>query len=149
MFPLVMISLAAFHISFTPPAAGACNGGGTSAKAAVVASAHSPLKVNPETAKIRARIDSAIVMLEAGSYREFLQEFVDPEFVEHKGVDAIMEEFEKEKADELLEVLKEIRTAKPTYSKHGTIAAFKVPEHHHVAGPLRFVRVDRVWYIQN
>src|SRR5205085_12249001 len=109
----------------------------------------SPVKGNPETAKLHARIDSGIVMLEAHQYREFLQAFVDPEFIEHKGVDAILEEFQEEKAELLLSVLKEIRTNKPSYRKGNTVASFKLRKRPDAHGYINFTRVDGVWYIKN
>jgi hypothetical protein len=148
MSPLFMIPLCALQISLAAPPADARANTISSTVAAMPAPA-APMKANPETAKLHARIDTAIAMLEAGENRRFLEAFVEPEYLEQKTVDAILEEFEEEKVEILLSVLKEIRTKKPTYKEKGTVAVFKLKKRPDVRNTINFIKVDGVWYLRN
>jgi hypothetical protein len=143
---MVMIPLLALNLSVVAPHPVAIDNlhrnGGISAPCG-------EMKVNPETAKLRARIDSAIVLLEAGERRAILERFVEPAFIQEKGVDVIMEEFDQKKADQLLAALREARGLAPKYRQHGSLASFKLTKTVSVHGAINFIRVDGVWYLRN
>jgi hypothetical protein len=150
MTHLLMIPLVVLHVSLTAASPRETGIRAAPAPAALVAAAPSAAgRTNPETARLKATIDSMIVMLEAGQSRPFLERFVEPEFLAQKGVDAIIEEFEEEKVELLLSVLKEIRTRKPTYSKRGTIATYKIRKRSETKRTINFIKVDGLWYLRN
>lgn len=148
---LVIIPLLALQLSPAAPRTDDAARIATPAYSAVTAAApHAIEKKNPETARLKATIDSMIVVLEAKEYRRFLERFVEPAFRDRKGVDAIMEEFEEEKAELLLAVLKEVRSKTPTYSRRGTAASYKFKKRSDVPrNKINFIKVDGLWYLRN
>jgi hypothetical protein len=100
----------------------------------------------PPADDLDASIDLAISMLEKKSYRVFLERFIAPEdrpkLLKDGGIDAILPEFSKYKADGVLEMLRSIRGTKPTTK--GNEAVFEAKDK-----DIRWVLEDGKWYIRN
>jgi hypothetical protein len=143
------------HLSLTAPTAVApdavapCAAFSRAAAPAIASASLSAAKVNPETARLRRRIDTAIAMLTAREHRAFLEAFVEPEYLAHKSVDAIIEDFAEDKADLLLSVLKEIKNKTPKYTENGTVATYKIRKRRDTHPAINFILVDGVWYLRN
>lgn len=98
-------------------------------------------------------IPEAIRLLEAKEHKTFLKDFVAPADLERitKNIplDQLAERFGTDKADVLLGVLKSIKGAQPTLDAAKTRATFKLKEPIGGKEDIRWVKVEKNWYIEN
>lgn len=103
--------------------------------------------------QLATAITEGIRLLEAKDYERFLQDFVPPEdfkrITQKRPLVEFAAGFGQEKATQLLEVLKEIKDAKPMLDEAGNKATFAINEE--IAGKktVTFRKVEKYWYIQN
>jgi hypothetical protein len=103
--------------------------------------------------ELETAIPEAIRLLEAKEYETFLKTFIPPDDFKSVTKQVSLEEFAKrfgkDKAADLLRVLKAIKGTKPTLDPDGTKAPFK----HGIKGApkdsITFVKMDGLWYLQN
>ncbi|HEX8844449.1 MAG TPA: hypothetical protein VF791_07385 [Pyrinomonadaceae bacterium] len=112
---------------------------------------------------LNSSIEQAISMLEAKQYKEFLQEFFNPEemanALKRQSLDNLAGEFSKSKAGLLLGVLKRIKGRQPQYSSDQTEARFSLASDTDLPvdpdptardiNYIAFKKVNGVWYIKN
>jgi hypothetical protein len=102
---------------------------------------------DPAHGDLDASIDLAISMLEAKAYRPFLERFIAPsdrpKLLKDGGFDAILPEFEQDKAERLLATLRAIRGRAPR--REGARATYEVPGEKDITWVLEKGR----WYIKN
>ena len=107
----------------------------------------------PKSKTVIETIESAIAMLEAKRFPEFLETFLVPEEFEslkNSGeYDRVLQNFKTKNADDLLKALKSIRGTEPRMSDDGKIARFTTTESIASQNTLAFVKVNGAWYIPN
>jgi hypothetical protein len=100
----------------------------------------------PADDDLGATIDLAISMLENESYREFLDRFIAPmdrpKVLKEGGIEKLLPSFAKDKAQELLAMLRAIRGTKPRMS--GDEAVFGTQDK-----DMHWVLDHGKWYIRN
>ena len=110
-----------------------------------IASSSATTQVSPVDA-LHAAIESAIAMLEKKSYREFLERFVAPadrkKLFADGGIEKILPDFARDKAQPLLEMLRSIRDGKPRMEGADAVFDTKDKEMH-------WVLDGGEWYIRN
>ena len=110
------------------------------------------VKADPRE-KLETAIPEAIRLLEAKEYETFLKTFVVPDdfqkITKKMWLNEFATQFGKDKAADLLQVLKSVKGKKPTLDSKEKKATFK----HKVKGvpkdSISFVKVENFWYIQN
>ncbi|HMP01898.1 MAG TPA: hypothetical protein PKD86_10740 [Gemmatales bacterium] len=105
----------------------------------------------------REKLDTAILegirLLEAKEYAAFLKAFVLPEelkqITESVSMEVFAQQFGERKAPRLLEVLKEVKGAKPAMDPQGAEATYELKEE--IAGKkkITFIKSGKLWYIKN
>ena len=103
--------------------------------------------------KLQTAIPEGIRLLETKEYITFLKNFANPSDLEQFTKENSLEEgakvFAEEKAQRLLEILKEIQDVKPKFENNGNKAIFQLKDNNEGMHTIIFVRVERYWYIQN
>jgi len=120
---------------------------------APLVTAQTKAKADPRE-KLDTAIPEAIRLLEAKEYETFLEKFVPPDLFKKITKETTLKEFAtrfgKDKAADLLRVLKSIKDQKPTLDSKGTKATFKLKnEDKKGKDSISFVKVGKFWYIQN
>jgi hypothetical protein len=88
-----------------------------------------------------------INMLEKGLYTDFINMYVDPRLVFRKdGASAMLTEFNMNKREQLLRVLKTAKNMQPTINTVQNIATFDDISFPY---PLRFQKIGDRWYLLN
>ena len=104
--------------------------------------------------KLETAIPHAIELMEQKKFKDFMEQFVPPKHIEMMkatGMFAtIVEKFgEGDKAQRLLNVLKEIKDTPPNYNAEKTIATYKLKEAVGNKDKIVFAKLDGYWYIEN
>jgi hypothetical protein len=103
--------------------------------------------------KLETAIPEAIRLLESKEYEKFLRTFVTPEefakITKQVSLEEFVKRFSEGKAPELLRVLKAVSGTKPSLDPSGTVATFKHQLKGTARDSIRFVKVEKFWYIQN
>jgi hypothetical protein len=124
------------------------------AAAAASAPAAEEAKTTPEDS-VKAAIQDGIKLLEAKDYAAFLKKFVKPSDMEsilkhEKSFDQFVKMFGRDKADDILKVLNQIKDTKPTFNKENTQAVFPVKDIPGVSQKeITFTKVEDRWCIEN
>ncbi len=113
---------------------------------------NTPLKTD-QLAALRGLLDSGIVMLQNQEYVAFLERFVNPdqraEVLEDRTMAEQAERFKGERADVLLNVLKQIRNKKPRMDTRANTATYKLAGKDMPRKTITFKLFDGVWYLVN
>lgn len=95
--------------------------------------------------ELQNQFQPMINMLEKGLYTDFINMYVDPRLVQRKdGASAMLVEFNMDKREQLLRVLKIAKDIQPTLNTAQKIATFDSME---FPFPLRFQKMGDRWYI--
>ncbi len=110
--------------------------------------------VKPETQKtLETAIPEGVRLLEAKEYQTFVKNFASPADLKRITEEMSLEEFAKtfgeRKAQRLLQVLKEIKDAKPDLDDTGTKATFTLKERIDGGKSIEFIKIEKYWYLQN
>lgn len=110
--------------------------------------------VKPERLeKLSTAIPEGIRLLEAKEYVVFLKSFVAPSdlkmITERSSLEEFAKKFGETKGPRMLEVLKEIKEAKPSLDATETKATFALKEEIGPKKSITFAKQEKRWYIQN
>ena len=102
--------------------------------------------------RLETAIEEGIRLLDKKEYATFLSMFVAPDMLARRRdtLEEFAAEFAGGKADRLLAVLKQIRTAKPTMNPESTQAIYELtPAPERGPSSLRWNKIGKFWYIAN
>jgi len=103
--------------------------------------------------KVETAIPKAIALLEEKKYAEMLRKFMPPEELKRipkaKNLEEFAERFGKQQAPHLLKALKQLKDIKPIFSDDKKEVEYKLKEAISGKDSLKFVKIDKYWYIQN
>jgi hypothetical protein len=125
LFTLLVLSATVFYVS-------SCS---TSAEYAV------------DWQQLQNEFQPMINMMEKGLYTDFINMYIDPRLVASKGgASSMLGEFDMNKRDQLLRVLKVAKNMQPTIDTEKKIATFDDISFPY---PLRFQKIGDRWYLLN
>lgn len=103
--------------------------------------------------KLETAIPEAIELLEKKKYAEMLKQFVPPEELKKITKDKKLEDFAAKfgsgHADKLLKALKQLQDVKPEFSDDKKVAEYKLKEAVGAKDTIKFVKIEKYWYIEN
>jgi hypothetical protein len=122
--------------------------------AAIAAEAEKPAAAAKPMEQLDTAIPHGIALLEASKFKEFLETFATPEDLkkmkEVTSLDELAKRFGKDRAPNVIAVLKAIKDAKPKLEDDGKKATYPIPENlAETKQSIVFIRVGTAWYIED
>lgn len=103
---------------------------------------------------LKTAIPAAIQLLEDKEYETFLKKYVPPEDLEQITKKTPLAELAQKfgsgnKASRLLATLQAIKDSKPKIESNGKKAVFELKESDSGKQSITFIKIDKLWYVQN